>query len=101
MKKILAILLAGVLLLGLVGCQESNPKLNDPSFAPLKMTPGAATSSYDGIEMQIDSLNWHKDEKKTTLVVAWKNQTKYEVTYGASFTIERLDGDKWVNCAIG
>ena len=100
MKKILAILLAGVLLLGLVGCQESNPKLNDPSFAPLKMTPGAATSSYDGIEIQIDSLNWHKDEKKTTLVVAWKNQTKYEVTYGASFTIERLDGDKWVNCAI-
>ena len=100
MKKILAILLAGVLLLGLVGCQESNPKLNDPSFAPLIMTPGAATSSYDGIEIQIDSLNWHKDEKKTTLVVAWKNQTKYEVTYGASFTIERLDGDKWVNCAI-
>ena len=100
MKKILAILLAGVLLLGLVGCQESDPKLNDPSFAPLTMTPGEATSNYDGIEIQIDSLNWHKDEKKTTLVVAWKNQTKYEVTYGASFTIERLDGDKWVNCAI-
>lgn len=100
MKKILAILLAGVLLLGLVGCQESNPKLNDPSFAPLKMTPGEATSSYDGIEIQIDSLNWHKDEKKTTLVVVWNNQTKYEVTYGASFAIERLDGDKWVNCAI-
>ena len=100
MKKILAILLAGVLLLGLVGCQESDPKLNDPSFAPLTMTPGEATSSYDGIEIQIDSLNWHKDEKKTTLVVVWNNQTKYEVTYGASFAIERLDGDKWVNCAI-
>ena len=100
MKKILAILLAGVLLLGLVGCQESNPKLNDPSFAPLTITPGEATSNYDGIEIQIDSLNWHKDEKKTTLVVAWNNQTKYEVTYGASFAIERLDGDKWVNCAI-
>ena len=53
MKKILAILLAGVLLLGLVGCQESDPKLNDPSFAPLTMTPGEATSSYDGIEIQI------------------------------------------------
>ena len=100
MKKILAILLAGVLLLGLVGCQESNPKLNDPSFAPLTMTSGEATSNYDGIEIQIDSLNWHKDEKKTTLVVVWNNQTKYEVTYGASFAIERLDGDKWVNCAI-
>ena len=100
MKKILAILLAGVLLLGLVGCQESNPKLNDPSFAPLTMTPGEATSSYEGIEIQIDSLNWHKDEKKTTLVVAWNNQTKYEVTYGASYAIERLDGAEWVSCAI-
>ena len=100
MKKILAILLAGVLLLGLVGCQESNPKLNDPSFAPLTITPGEATSNYDGIEIQIDSLNWHKDEKKTTLVVAWNNQTKYEVTYGASFAIERKDGDEWVSCAI-
>lgn len=87
-------------MLGLVGCQESNPKMNDPGFAPLIMTPGKATSSYDGIEIQIDSLNWHKDEKKTTLVVAWNNQTKYEVTYGASFAIERLDGDEWVNCAI-
>ena len=86
--------------MGLVGCQESNPKLNDPSFAPLTITPGEATSNYDGIEIQIDSLNWHKDEKKTTLVVAWNNQTKYEVTYGASFAIERKDGDEWVSCAI-
>jgi len=32
MKRVLAILLAGVLLFGLVGCQRANPKLQEPSF---------------------------------------------------------------------
>lgn len=100
MKKLLAILLTGVLLLGMVGCQGSTPKLDAPSFASLSMTPGETYSSYDGIEIRINSLDWHKDEKKTTLVVVWKNRTEYEVTYGAAFTIERLDGEEWVSCAI-
>lgn len=88
-------------MIGLVGCQNSTPKFDDdPNIAPLVMTPGKATSSYDGIEIQIDSLNWNKEEKKTTLVVVWNNRTEYELTYGASFAIERLDGEEWVSCAI-
>ena len=88
-------------MIGLVGCQNSTPKFDDdPNIAPLVITPGKATSSYDGIEIQIDSLNWNKEENKTTLVVVWNNRTEYEVTYGASFAIERLDGEEWVSCAI-
>lgn len=86
--------------MGLVGCQESNPKMNDPRFAPLTITPGEATSNYDGIEIQIDSLNWLEGNQNSSLVVVWNNQTQYEVTYGASFAIERLDGEDWVSCAI-
>lgn len=100
MKRIFAILLATTLIIGLVGCQSSNPKLNDPSFAPLAMTPGESYTSYEGIEIQIDSLNWLEGNLKSSLVVAWNNETKYEVTYGASFEIERLDGEEWVSCAI-
>ena len=100
MKKILAILLAGVLLLSVVGCQGTTPKQDDPNFAPLAMTPGEASSSYDGIEIRIDSLNWNIEEKKTTLVAVWNNKTEYEVTYGAAYAIERLDGDEWESCAI-
>ena len=100
MKKVFAIILAGALLLGLAGCQNSVPKLNDPSFAPLAMTPGETYTSYEGIEIQVDSLNWHEGNQKSSLVVAWNNQTKYEVTYGASFAIERLEGEEWVSCAI-
>jgi len=100
MKKLFAIILSGVLLLGLVGCQESNPKLNDPSFAPLVMTPGETHSSYDGIDIQIDSLNWHEEEAKTTMVVAWDNDSDYDAIYGAAYEIERLDGEEWVSCAM-
>ena len=101
MKKIIAFLLVSALLLGLVGCKGSSPGLDDdPNIAPLVAAPGKSTSSYDGIEIQVDSLTWNKEEKKSTLVVVWNNRTEYEVTYGASFSIERLDGDKWVSCAI-
>ena len=100
MKKIFAIILAGVLLLGLPGCQESNPKLNDPCFAPLAMTPGETHSSYDGIDIQIDSLNWHEEETKTTMVVVWNNDSGYDAIYGAAYEIECLDGQEWVSCAM-
>ena len=88
------------ILLGLVGCNSTNPKLQDPSYTPLDMTPGETHTSYEGVEIQIDSLNWHEGNLKSSLVVAWNNETKYEVTYGASFEIERLDGEEWVSCAI-
>lgn len=88
------------ILLALVGCNSSNPKLQDPSFVPLTMTPGETHTSYEGVDIQIDSLNWHEGNLKSSLVVAWNNETKYEVTYGASFEIERLDGEEWVSCAI-
>ncbi len=100
MKKIFTILLVGALLLGLSACQSSTPKLNDPSFAPLAMTPGETYTSYEGIEIQVDSLSWQEGNQKSSLVVVWNNQTQYEVTYGASFAIERLDGEEWVSCSI-
>ena len=32
------------------------------------------------------------------LVIVWENQTDFDVTYGESFTVERLEGEKWVSC---
>ena len=100
MKRLLAIVMTCAILLGLAGCQSSVLKLNDPSYAPLAMTPGEAHSSYDGISVQIDSLNWHKEEAKTTMVVVWDNDSGYDAIYGAAYEIERLDGEEWVSCAI-
>ena len=83
MKKIFAMFMVCTILFGLVGCNSSNPKLQDPSFVPLTMTPGETHTSYEGVEIQIDSLIWHEGNLKSSLVVAWNNETKYEVTYFA------------------
>lgn len=100
MKRLLAIVMTCAILLSLAGCQSSVPKLNEPSYAPLAMTPGETHSSYDGIDIRIDSLNWHEEEAKTTLVVVWDNDSGYDVIYGAAYEIERLDGEEWVSCAM-
>ena len=91
MKRLLAIGLICAILLGLAGCQRSVPKLEDPSYAPLTMTPGETQSSYNGIDVRIDSLNWHEEEAKTTMVVVWDNDSNYDVMYGAAYEIERLE----------
>ena len=100
MKKILAIILACTLLLELIGCNSTKPDPQDPSYVPLTMTPGKTNTSYEGVEIQIDSLNWHEGNLKSSLVVVWNNKTQLEVSYGASFDIERLDGEEWVSCVI-
>ena len=100
MKRTLAIILACTILSGLTGCDHTKPDSQDPSYIPLDMTPGESYTSYEGVEIQIDSLIWHEGNLKSSLVVVWNNETQFEVTYGASFVIERLDGEEWVSCAI-
>ena len=97
MKKWLTFLLAWTIVAGLSGCHGTTP---DPSYAPLVMTPGETHSSYPGVEIQLDSLDWIEGNHKSSLAVIWNNSTQYQVTYGASFAIERLDGEEWVSCAF-
>lgn len=94
MKKWLVILMACAVLMGSAGCND------DPSYAPLVMIPGEVYTSYHGVEIQLDRLNWIEGNLDASLAVVWNNKTPYEITYGAAFAIERLDGDEWVSCAI-
>ena len=74
MKKILAIILACTFLFGLIGCNSTKPDLQDPSYLPLAMTPGKTSTTYEGVEIQIDSFNWLEGNQKSSLVVAWNNK---------------------------
>ena len=96
MKKIVSILLTTVLLLSLAACQPSDPgsaKI-DPDHVSMKM--GQTYSDYDGIEVRISNATWGEDG--FVLNVDWINKTHYEGVFGAAYSIERKDGDKWVNC---
>ena len=100
MKKALLISLVCIILFGLVGCKEKASKAKVTNTAPLSMLPGGTNTDYPGVEIQLDSIDWHETKYETTLRVIWSNNTPYEVVYGEAYTIERLDGAAWVSCSM-
>lgn len=98
MKKIVAFLLAAMMLLSMAACQPSNPGVNakiDPDEMGMEM--GQTYSDYEGVSVQISNAIW--DENGFVLEVDWINDTKHTAIYGASYSIERYDNGAWVSCA--
>ncbi len=96
MKKVLAIFLAAVLLLSMTACRTDNPEpmMKDPEA--LSAQTSQTHSDYEGIEVQIANAAW--GENGFVLEVDWINRTPHEALFGASYSIERKEGDRWVNC---
>lgn len=97
MKKIIAFLLAVVMLLSLTACQPSDPGVNakiDPNEMGMEM--GQTHSDFDGVSVQISNAFWGEDG--FVLEVDWINKTLHEGIFGASYIIERKEGDEWVSC---
>ncbi len=96
MKKIVAFLLAFVLLLSLAACQASDPVGKQIDADELSMEMGQTHTDYEGIEVQIANAVW--GETGFVLKVKWINNTPNEAIFGASYIIERKDGEEWVSC---
>lgn len=62
------------------------------------LIPGTTYSNYDGISVQI--TNAVCGENGFVLQVDWINRTPYEGIYGASYILERKEGEEWVSCAV-
>ena len=88
MKKIVAFVLLGALLLSLAGCQIVNPETKGPDFVA-----GVSHTDYSGMEIRVERM-----QNDQELVISWDNQTDFDVIYGEAFTIERLEEDEWVRC---
>ena len=97
MKKLIALLLAAVLLLSLAACQASNPGGKQVDADELSMEMGQTHTDYEGIEVQIANATW--GENGFVLDVNWINDTKYDAIYGASYIVERYENGEWVSCA--
>lgn len=98
MKKIVAFLLAVIMLLSLTACQPSdagdiNVKI-DPDKMGMEM--GQTHSDYDGVSIRISNTYW--DENGFVLEIDWINKTLHEGIFGASYIIERKEGEEWVSC---
>lgn len=97
MKKMLAFLLAALVLMSMTACQPSNTGAakNDPDEMGMEM--GQTYSDYEGISVQIERACWNGND--FVLDINWINKTTHEAVFGASYIIERKEGEKWVSCA--
>lgn len=57
-----------------------------------------AHSDVGDISIEIKGLHVYSDF--TALAVVWKNDTKYALTYGESYIIERMEEGEWVDCSL-
>ena len=95
MKKLIALVLAMVCVLALVGCNNSQPEYEEPNFTEKQTIVGNNYSDFDGISIQTSGIYIYPD--KTTIVINWTNDTEYSVFYGEQYSIDRLENDQWVS----
>lgn len=101
MRKLTAFVLAVVCVLGMVGCNNSQPIYPDyeePNFTEKQTIVSNNYSDFEGISIQASGIYIYPD--KTTIVVNWQNETAYSVMYGKTHWIERLENDQWVRCSL-
>ena len=95
MKRIMALVVSVLLLVGLTACNQNVGRHADGIIKADKATIeiGSTHTAFDGMEIQIVNAVWNDEETKFD--VNWINKTGHEVVYGDSYDIEREDGDKW------
>ncbi len=95
MKNAFTILLSIVLLFSMAGCQSPAPV---EEKGPLIMVPGDPSYIHNKVQVYAERVDW--SEEKISLQVTWTNSTDYDAIFGASYVIERLEGEEWVSCAV-
>ncbi len=93
MKKILLYLIILSLLLSFVGCA--------PAYSSSPTDPKVLDKTHTdvpGMTIEIDKIS--AENGLVRLDVIWSNQTEDTVVYGEVHSIDRLEGDEWVSCAM-
>ena len=96
MKKLIAFVLTFVCMVALVGCNNSQPEYEEPSFTEIQTIAGNHYSDFDGISIQASGIYIEPD--KTMIFINWENDTEYSVIYGEQYSIERFENNQWVSC---
>jgi len=89
MKKILFLLLAAIFL-SAAGCQSAD------RGSAASLPSGNIQTEFPGMTVCIETVN--SNDETTELNILWRNKTPYDVLYGESYAIERLEDGQWVSC---
>ena len=95
MKRLFLILLAVCLLTGCASTPQAEQTM--PPTLPT-VTVGESHTEFPGVTLELLDVN--REGEKNTLSVLWRNETDFDVTYGSSYEIQRLEEDTWVSCAM-
>jgi len=98
MKRIIALVLSVLLLVGLTACNQNVGRHADGIIKADKATIeiGKTHTTFEGMEIQIVNAIWNDEETK--LDVNWINKTGYDVMYGSSYNIEHENNGEWSSC---
>ncbi len=98
MKRIMALVLSVLLLVGLTACNQNVGRHADGIIKADKATIeiGKTHTSFEGMNVQIVNMIWNSEEIK--LDVKWNNETSYNVVYGEYYKIEKEINGKWESC---
>ena len=107
MKKLIIVLISVILLTSLLSCDLISCDLGSvfdqiiadhPSSNELFIHGDRGESEYVGVYLTLEGAEYIDGAWR--IEVRWHNETDYEVTYGASYTIEYYDGEEWKNITI-
>ena len=96
MKRTVAFLLTAIMLLGMGACRALDTGSAENHADGMDVETGQTASDYEGVSVRIKNADW--DGHGFVLEVEWINKTSFEGIFGASYIIERKEGDAWVSC---
>ena len=98
MKRIIALVLSILLLVGLTACNQNVGRHADGIIKADKATIeiGKTDTTFEGMNVQIVNAIWNDEEIK--LEVKWNNETSYDVVYGEDYEIEKETNGEWKSC---
>lgn len=102
MKKLIIVLISVILLLALTSC-DFNSVFDEiveekPDATELFLSGDKGYSEYSGVYLALEGAEYIDGAWR--LEVRWHNESDYEVTYGAAYTVEYKEDGEWKNVTV-
>ena len=102
MKKLIIVLISLILLLALTSC-DFNSVFDEiveekPDATELFLSGDKGYSEYSGVYLALEGAEYIDGAWR--LEVRWHNESDYEVTYGAAYTVEYKEDGEWKNVTV-
>ena len=89
LKKYIAAIAIALLILSCSACDKNMQEIHPT---------GEGNAFYEDVVVHI--LQVETTDEETVLHVKWRNDTKYPIMYGESFSLQKWENEQWVQCPM-